>query len=80
MLSFSNELWNGGQYFNSPELKEQQQNPNSPIAGQHAARRNARTVEQILLNSGLGAVYRIRLPRHDVREGIVSDGESRGSA
>lgn len=34
MLSFSNELWNGGQYFNSPALQEQQQNPNSPIAGQ----------------------------------------------
>jgi len=31
ILSFSNELWNGGQYFNSPELKEQQQDPNSPI-------------------------------------------------
>jgi len=34
MLSFSNELWSGGQYFNSPALVEQQQNPNSPIAGQ----------------------------------------------
>src|SRR5215207_3259420 len=34
MLSFSNELWNGGQYFNSPALVEQQQNQNSPIAGQ----------------------------------------------
>ena len=34
MLSFSNELWNGGQYFNSPALVEQQQQPNSPIAGQ----------------------------------------------
>ena len=32
MLSFSNELWNGGQYFNSPALVEQQRNPNSPIA------------------------------------------------
>ena len=32
ILSFSNELWNGGQYFNSPELKQQQQDPNSPIA------------------------------------------------
>jgi hypothetical protein len=31
ILSFSNELWNGGQYFNSPELKEQQEDPNSPI-------------------------------------------------
>ena len=34
MLSFSNELWNGGQYFNSPALQEQQRDPNSPIAGQ----------------------------------------------
>lgn len=34
MLSFSNELWNGGQYFNSPELKEQQEDPDSPISGQ----------------------------------------------
>ena len=31
MLSFSNELWNGGQYFNSPALVEQQRDPNSPI-------------------------------------------------
>lgn len=31
MLSFSNELWNGGQYFNSPALQEQQEDPNSPI-------------------------------------------------
>jgi hypothetical protein len=32
ILSFSNELWNGGQYFNSPELKQQQQDAESPIA------------------------------------------------
>jgi len=32
ILSFSNELWNTGQYFNSPELKEQQKDPESPIA------------------------------------------------
>jgi hypothetical protein len=32
ILSFSNELWNNGQYFTSPELKEQQKDPNSPIA------------------------------------------------
>ena len=31
MLSFSNELWNGGQYFNSPDLQTQQRDPNSPI-------------------------------------------------
>jgi Zinc carboxypeptidase len=31
MLSFSNELWNGGQYFNSPALQQQQQDPDSPI-------------------------------------------------
>jgi hypothetical protein len=31
IISFSNELWNGGQYFNSPELKTQQQDPDSPI-------------------------------------------------
>jgi hypothetical protein len=36
MLSFSNELWNGGQYFNSPALVEQQRNPESPIAGRTA--------------------------------------------
>jgi hypothetical protein len=36
MLSFSNELWNGGQYFNSPALVEQQRNPDSPIAGRQA--------------------------------------------
>ena len=31
MLSFSNELWNGNQYFNSPELQTQQRDSNSPI-------------------------------------------------
>ena len=34
IVSFSNELWNGGQYFNSPLLQKQQENPASPIAGQ----------------------------------------------
>ena len=34
IVSFSNELWNGGQYFNSPLLQEQQQDQNSPISGQ----------------------------------------------
>ena len=32
ILSLSNELWNNGQYFTSPELKDQQKDPNSPIA------------------------------------------------
>ena len=32
IVSFSNELWNDGQYFTSPELKEQQKDPQSPIA------------------------------------------------
>jgi hypothetical protein len=32
ILSLSNELWNNGQYFTSPDLKEQQRDPNSPIA------------------------------------------------
>ena len=36
MLSFSNELWNGNQYFNSPELQQQQRDPNSPIANRTA--------------------------------------------
>lgn len=36
ILSFSNELWNGEQYFTSPELKEQQKDPNSPISGRKA--------------------------------------------
>jgi len=34
IISFSNELWNGGQYFNSPLLQKQQEDPSSPIAGQ----------------------------------------------
>jgi hypothetical protein len=34
ILSFSNELWSGEQYFTSPALKEQQKDPNSPIAPQ----------------------------------------------
>jgi len=32
IVSFSNELWNGQQYFNSPDLMEQQEDPSSPIA------------------------------------------------
>lgn len=36
IISFSNELWNGGQYFNSPLLQEQQQDPDSPISGQRS--------------------------------------------
>ena len=31
IVSFSNELWNSGQYFNSPALKDQQRQPDSPI-------------------------------------------------
>jgi len=33
IVSFSNELWNSGQYFGSPLLQGQQQDPNSPISG-----------------------------------------------
>ena len=32
IVSFSNELWNGEQYFTSPALKDQQADPSSPIA------------------------------------------------
>jgi hypothetical protein len=35
IVTFSNELWNGEQYFTSPELREQQRNPLSQI-GQRA--------------------------------------------
>jgi hypothetical protein len=31
ILSFSNELWNSGQYFGSPALKDEQRRPDSPI-------------------------------------------------
>jgi len=31
ILSFSNELWNSSQYFNSPELQKQSEEPDSPI-------------------------------------------------
>ena len=34
IVSFSNELWNAGQYFNSPLLQRQQEDPSSPISGQ----------------------------------------------
>ncbi|NNE71383.1 MAG: peptidase M14, partial [Rhodothermales bacterium] len=34
IVSFSNELWAGGQYYNSPKLQQQRQDPDSPIAGQ----------------------------------------------
>ncbi|MEE8135417.1 MAG: M14 family metallopeptidase, partial [Gemmatimonadales bacterium] len=36
IISFSNELWSGGQYFNSPLLQEQRGNQNSPIAPQRS--------------------------------------------
>jgi hypothetical protein len=32
IISFSNELWNEDQYFTSPNLMEQQKDPNNPIA------------------------------------------------
>ena len=32
IISYCNELWNGGQYYNSPKLVEQQADPNSPIS------------------------------------------------
>ena len=34
MISFSNELWSGRQYYTSPELQEQTKDPNSPISSQ----------------------------------------------
>jgi hypothetical protein len=34
IVSFSNELWNGGQYFNSPLLQAQADDSDSPISGQ----------------------------------------------
>ena len=34
IISYSNELWNGGQYFNSPLLQEQQEDLRQPITGQ----------------------------------------------
>lgn len=37
IVSFSNELWAGGQYYNSPDLKAQQADPDSPIAGQRGS-------------------------------------------
>ncbi|MFA6129151.1 MAG: M14 family metallopeptidase [Bacteroidales bacterium] len=33
IMSFSNELWNGDQYFTSPDLQKQTDDPNSPISG-----------------------------------------------
>ncbi len=33
IVSFSNELWNGGKYFQSPLLNEQMDNPFSPLSG-----------------------------------------------
>ena len=34
VISFSNELWNGGQYYQSPLLTEQTEDEDSPIGGQ----------------------------------------------
>jgi hypothetical protein len=36
LISFGNELWNGGQYFNSPLLQDQQQDVSQPISGQRS--------------------------------------------
>lgn len=36
IVSFSNELWNGGQYFNSPLLQKQQEDSRQPISGQRS--------------------------------------------
>ncbi len=36
IVSFSNELWNGGQYFNSPLLQRQQEDPRDPTNGQRS--------------------------------------------
>ncbi|MEQ9401482.1 MAG: M14 family metallopeptidase [Longimicrobiales bacterium] len=36
VISYSNELWNGGQYFNSPLLQDQQRDPDSPISGERS--------------------------------------------
>ncbi len=33
IMSFSNELWSNSQYFSSPELMKQREDPNSPISG-----------------------------------------------
>ncbi len=35
IVSYSNELWNGGQYFNSPLLQEQGRDQDQPISGQY---------------------------------------------
>lgn len=37
VVSFLNELWARGQYFNSPDLQAQQQDPESPIATERAS-------------------------------------------
>ena len=37
IVSFSNELWNGGQYYNSPLLQQQQGDPSQPISGQRSS-------------------------------------------
>ncbi len=37
ITSFSNELWNGDQYFNSPDLQEQQEDSDSPISRDRAS-------------------------------------------
>jgi hypothetical protein len=36
IVSFSNELWANDQYFNSPDLQKQQEDPNSPISPERA--------------------------------------------
>ncbi len=36
IMSFSNELWNSSQYFSSPELLKEREDPNSPISARKA--------------------------------------------
>ncbi len=37
IMSFSNELWNSSQYFSSPDLLKEREDPNSPISGRKSS-------------------------------------------
>ena len=62
MLSFSNELWNGNQYFNSPELQTQ---AGYTLVRLREAARDWRTAEALL-----GAARRYPEPRDDLVEPV----------
>ncbi|MCK7491972.1 MAG: hypothetical protein MZW92_10170 [Comamonadaceae bacterium] len=60
ILSFSNELWNGDQYFTSPELKEQQKDPDEPHRPGRSRATSSTTTSSSATSSSSGSPSTIR--------------------